>query len=645
MASKDQSFYNPKATNSVDFSSSYGSSSSSSFTEPIATSTPPDAYNVAGYSNSDEPNPTDSLGFQPYVEAMAAFLSNPATSTPLTVSIEGKWGSGKSSFMKQLQHKLAEDTNKQAPDSPLDPRLPSRSHVVWFNPWRHDKQEALWAAFALIVIKELRDQKTLRQRLTGDLRLFKARINGASGWLRLLAATAFWWITILVIAAVLINGYRAAHPTVLQLWTHLLTSSDKKLLIPTQIFQSPWSAKHWVVEALFAAVGFFFWWKHNLSNPLEMKLERFLNQPSYKGHVAFIEEFHTDFKRVLNAYIGSERLFVFIDDLDRCADDHVVDLLQATNLMIGSEGPVVFVIGMDREKVASLIAQKASGLLPFLPDADALPTNGATYGFNYLEKFIQIPFKVPTPSAPEMRRYIEQITNAIKQPDNEANREAARARLEVVKVELGTDAPLVAKLAMMCAPYLDRNPRRVKQFINVFRLQAYIVASVGLLDYTKGTRLPPGINFSAECITLEQLGKFIAISLRWPSFLSDFSSKTDLLTSLAAIAENPAAGKTLPPHLAHWQRNQPFLNLLNSGISENGIRYSMRNAPIEKLLDTSPLRVAQEPQPSVIFTPPQSNAIPDLSKNAIDSWKESAEHLNANQAQSQQSVVAPDNVA
>ena len=48
----------------------------------------------------------DSLGFTPYVRAIAEFLINEQTKPPLTISIEGEWGSGKSSFMNQLPKEI-----------------------------------------------------------------------------------------------------------------------------------------------------------------------------------------------------------------------------------------------------------------------------------------------------------------------------------------------------------------------------------------------------------------------------------------------------------------------------------------------------------------------------------------------------------
>lgn len=48
---------------------------------------------------SDSATEIDSIGFKPYVEAIAEFLTDEGTEAPITLSIEGQWGCGKSSFM------------------------------------------------------------------------------------------------------------------------------------------------------------------------------------------------------------------------------------------------------------------------------------------------------------------------------------------------------------------------------------------------------------------------------------------------------------------------------------------------------------------------------------------------------------------
>jgi len=48
----------------------------------------------------------DLLGFKHYVEAIAEFLTAEGTLAPITLSIEGQWGCGKSSFMEQLKKEI-----------------------------------------------------------------------------------------------------------------------------------------------------------------------------------------------------------------------------------------------------------------------------------------------------------------------------------------------------------------------------------------------------------------------------------------------------------------------------------------------------------------------------------------------------------
>src|SRR5579859_2708469 len=92
---------------------------------------------VGGSSISDQPTDHDRLGFGPYVESLAAFLTHKDTKPPLTISIEGGWGSGKSSFMLLLREAILRAYEKSD----------SRPKTVWFNAWRFDKDEAVWAAF------------------------------------------------------------------------------------------------------------------------------------------------------------------------------------------------------------------------------------------------------------------------------------------------------------------------------------------------------------------------------------------------------------------------------------------------------------------------------------------------------------------
>ncbi len=104
---------------------------------------------------NDLPTPIDKLGFGPYVEGLAEFLLNKHTEPPLTMSIEGRWGSGKSSFMSQLCKELRRRSQTPSVDRIGNP------HFVGFSPWRHETDESLWASFALAFIRQCEPQNVL----------------------------------------------------------------------------------------------------------------------------------------------------------------------------------------------------------------------------------------------------------------------------------------------------------------------------------------------------------------------------------------------------------------------------------------------------------------------------------------------------
>lgn len=113
----------------------------------------PDPDRVSRWGVNDQVTEQDTLGYTEYVATLQSFLTHDRTTPPLTVSVEGEWGSGKSSFMQQLKRDLDDD-----------------GHVtVWFNPWRHEQDETLWASFLIEFFNQVSDQLSTRERLRGHL--------------------------------------------------------------------------------------------------------------------------------------------------------------------------------------------------------------------------------------------------------------------------------------------------------------------------------------------------------------------------------------------------------------------------------------------------------------------------------------------
>lgn len=64
----------------------------------------------------------DLLGLDSYAKALVRFVES--AGTPLTIAIQGEWGSGKTSMMNQLQSVLCEGDD-------------SRFYGVWLNTWQY----------------------------------------------------------------------------------------------------------------------------------------------------------------------------------------------------------------------------------------------------------------------------------------------------------------------------------------------------------------------------------------------------------------------------------------------------------------------------------------------------------------------------
>src|SRR5205085_11107279 len=197
-----------------------------------------------------------------------------------------------------------------------------------------------------------------------------------------------------------------------------------------------------------------------LRNPLEIDLGKYVNKPDYESKVSFLERFHEDLQRVIDAYAPGRKIFVFIDDLDRCEVPNAADLMQALNLMLSENQQLIFIMGIDREKVAAGLAVKHEKLLPYLsldtPKKDALPDQlqGIVFGYNFIEKFIQVPFVLPEPTETDIEKFLAPRTPAPPQasapgPQQQAADSAPAAApvptpaKTFVKLELGTDSPNV----------------------------------------------------------------------------------------------------------------------------------------------------------------------------------------------------------
>lgn len=128
------------------------------------------------------------------------------------------------------------------------------------------------------------------------------------------------------------------------------------------------------------------------------------------------------------ANVNKQKIFVFIDDLDRCLPDNTVKLLESLKNFLNQKN-TIFVIAIDNAVVSEMIEHRY-GL-------------GNGYGREYMEKIVNLKYYLPRPN-------INQTVNAIFRAHNQAV--DALAKENITKF-LTTFAP---------------EPRRSKQLLNQF---------------------------------------------------------------------------------------------------------------------------------------------------------------------------------
>jgi len=568
----------------------------------------------AVYANGDSETEKDTLGFEPYVEAVAEFLVHEKTKPPLTISIEGEWGSGKSSFMLQLQNEIRRIYSEQNKGT---------CFVVEFDPWRHEKNEAMWAAFALKFIKDSAKSLTKWEQCIANFELWKKRFQWKKAKLdliRVILISAIWILSTVAIA--------------IGLWKGIKLGTNGTVVLPKWIGS--------FIAVAVSAWGAFGKVKDFCGSPLAVDLKKYMKRPDYISKISFIEKFHEDFEKIVKSYAKDKRVYVFIDDLDRCEIPKAAELMESINLMLSDKTKLVFIMGMDREKVAAGLAVKHEKLLPYLSglpvcidesDKDKMKRKGGIwYGYSFIEKFIQIPFVLPTPSKKDINNMLLEMVGEVedrvetKHDDQEEKKteevktetpvvpgekiegesveqleqkppvptheekEVARAERKEIRKEVmwkfeGDDKNF-REVVLMVSEAFGNNPRRVKQFVNLYRLRIRTAASTGLITREESQ------------FTFAQLGKFVGIGLGWPLFIRDLERNNKLLDNLVDIAEGEKKQEDFDSMaVREWKDDNKLIRLIKSGCfddkgekkPENEYRrFCMRGLDIERLLKISP---------------------------------------------------------
>ncbi len=210
-----------------------------------------------------------------------------------------------------------------------------------------------------------------------------------------------------------------------------------------------------------------------------------------------VEAFRKAFDRLLKD-AGVKQLIVLIDDLDRCLPDTAIETLEAIRLFVFT-ARTAFVVAADEAMIEYAVRKH----FPDLPET----TGPRDYARNYLEKLIQIPFRIPALGETETRIYVTLLLAGAEVGEDDAGyRElinAARERLKrpwesapldaaAVNTALGANANkahnalmLSDQIGPILASGAKGNPRQIKRFLNTLLLRQKTADARGFGDEIK----------------------------------------------------------------------------------------------------------------------------------------------------------------
>ena len=365
----------------------------------------------------------DYLNFGYMVDMVVDIATNRDLS-PSTIGLYGDWGSGKSSLMKLAQKKIEEKNTEIG-----DEKDSIKTLCIEFNGWLFEGYEDTKTSLCGVILDALADEKRFSKEITDYAKTLIKKID----FNKILGKGIKYGLDFF-----LTGGIGAL--------TDLTLSS--------------------VLSTI----------KTNVSEVQAKDLEEILNKFKKDDKTRTeIRNFREEFKQLLQKS-NVENVVVFIDELDRCLPDTVLEVFEAMRLFLFVEG-MSFVIGADERLIQYSIKSKYK----------EVPGNNLDIGKEYLEKVIQYPLYIPQLTRAEVNQYLaclllrETLTeNQFKEilsiiytlaPNQDFSMEQISDKAPDIAESCKKDMALARQISSVLAPSINGNPRQCKRFLNTLYMR------------------------------------------------------------------------------------------------------------------------------------------------------------------------------
>lgn len=413
---------------------------------------------------------------------------------PLTIGIFGDWGAGKSSVLSMVCTELSKN---------------DRVCCITFNGWLFQGYEDAKSALMEAIVTELQALQPWNEQLKTKAVSLLRHIN----WLKLAkrGGTEIAWL------------------------------ASTGVPSPTTFME--------VVDRV----------KEHVNKPSEgseqedgkkEELKEFLNEKvAQENSVAKeIHSFRKGFEELLET-AKVDRLVILIDDLDRCMPKTAIETLEAMKLFFFAKG-TVFVLAADEEMIVNAVRQEFPTLAQGAGQMD--------YTRNYLEKLIQVPFRIPPMGKAESRTYItlllaeyalqdqpeafekilDKAAETFERPWLGKRLDADRIAEALGKLPDSLKQPLLLadRITNPLTEILKGNPRQLKRFLNTLLLRRRVATAQGIGDLVHEDVL-------AKLMLLERFSETTFKDLAQRVAQSPDGGRVDAIKALESSAREGAGSK------------------------------------------------------------------------------------------------------
>ncbi len=381
----------------------------------------------------DKETNIDYLNFGYIVDLIVEIAMNREL-TPSTIGLYGDWGSGKSSLMKLARDRIegiSKAKKKKVDDTP-------KTLCIEFNGWLFEGYEDTKTSLCGTILDKLDDAQRFGPEVANKAKDLIKKID----FKKLIGKGVKFGMDYL-----LTGGIGAL--TDLTLSSILNSLKDKSGSIETK--------------------------------DIEDVLAKFKTEEKTRTE---IKKFRDDFKQLLEDS-KVENVIVFIDELDRCSPDTILDLFEAMRLFLFVDG-MSFIIGADERLIQYAIKTKYK----------EVPGNNLDIGKEYLEKVIQYPVTIPQLNHAEVNQYLvcllleqtlseEEFNKFLKvvnsiEPDTELTIERLNEKESGITGKCKDDMALARQISSVLAPSINGNPRQCKRFLNTLAMRLSLAKARGV---------------------------------------------------------------------------------------------------------------------------------------------------------------------